>query len=65
MTKENCTETVGFISVKFDELSKEINKERKRERDLEDGEKCEDLKVNVNSQLWNPTHERVADLEEM
>ena len=64
MTKENCRKTVDFIREKFNKVSHAINKARECEP-REDGEKREELKVNVNPQLWNPTHERVADLEEM
>ncbi|KAL9120735.1 MAG: hypothetical protein Q9187_002705 [Circinaria calcarea] len=58
MTKKTCHKTVDFIREKFNRLSEEINKGRKCEN-------REELKVNVNPQLWNPTHERVADLEEI
>ncbi|KAL8943001.1 MAG: hypothetical protein Q9211_001150 [Gyalolechia sp. 1 TL-2023] len=58
MTKEHCRTNVGFIRAKFDEKSKEINEGRKREN-------REGLRVRVNPQPWNPTHETVADLEEI
>ncbi|KAL8743053.1 MAG: hypothetical protein Q9190_004554 [Brigantiaea leucoxantha] len=58
MTKENCRKTVEFTRVQFQKLSDRINKAR-------EAKKLEKLTVNVIAQLWNPTHERVADLEEI
>lgn len=51
MTKTQCTETITYIEEQFPEFKK------KRNRDT--------LEVQVTPQLWNPTHERMANLGEM
>ena len=51
MTKKQCSETVEYIRNEFESFK--IDRGRKT------------LDVQVTPQLWNPTHERLADLDEM
>lgn len=61
MSKEFRRVTTQFIERNFEDLCNAINRKRQEEQ----GEEYKKLSLRVSTGAWNPTVERLADLEEM